>query len=268
MKRPLLLPLLVLALPALAQYPVTNDPPATAEPRPVATVEAGWTPVLLQLGWPGDPVEADSLRDVYGLALGLFTVSADNVVGADLALGFPATRESVWGVQAGLFGAIVEHRMNGIQIGGLFTGSERLSGIGLGGLFAGSDHVSGVCAGGLMAVTERLDGIALGGLFAGAETGHGIVASFGFTDTGNAAALANAPSRPFTGIQLAFLANFGSDVTGVQIAPFFNFAGELHGLQVGLFNRAFTGCGVQIGLFNAFGRYDDTLALPFLNARF
>ena len=251
MKRLLLLPLLALAASAAA---ATNAPPEE-EKHSVETIETDWTPVLLQLGWKGEDEFASSNPppNVYGLALGLASVAANDVVGVDMALGMPFTRDSVWGVQAGLFGTFICGSLNGIQVGGVFAGSKR---------------VSGVSIGGLMTVTERLDGIALGGLYAGAETGSGIVASFGFTETGNAAALANAPSRPFTGIQIAGLANFGSDITGVQIAPFFNFAGELHGLQVGLVNKAFSGCGVQIGLFNFFGRNEDTLFHPLINARF
>ena len=74
--------------------------------------------------------------------------------------------------------------------------------------------------------------------------------------------------KPFSGIQIAGIANFASNITGVQLATVFNFAGELHGLQLGIWNRAQSGTGVQIGLVNGFGPPDDTLWLPLLNARF
>jgi hypothetical protein len=214
--------------------------------------EHGWTPVLLQFGgWEdfGDPPEPQP--DVYGFGLGVFSVAAHDVVGAELALGCPFAQQA-WGVQAGFIGAGAVC-MNGIQAGGVMAGAERLDGVALSGVMAGA---------------ERLDGVALSGLFAFAETGHGIVASLGFTDTGNAIALANAPLKPFTGIQLAGIANFASDITGVQLATVFNFAGELHGLQIGLFNRALSGRGVQLGLVNSFGRDDDVRSIPLLNARF
>lgn len=70
------------------------------------------------------------------------------------------------------------------------------------------------------------------------------------------------------GIQIAGIANTPSKVAGVQLATVSNFAGELHGLQIGLFNRALSGRGVQIGLVNIFGRDDDRVELPLLNARF
>ena len=38
--------------------------------------------------------------------------------------------------------------------------------------------------------------------------------------------------------------------------------------QIGFVNRAFRGCGVQIGLFNIFGRGDDKVLFPIVNARF
>ena len=88
---------------------------------------------MLQVGWPDGDLEeyirAQDLKDVYGLSLGLFTAAADDVVGAQLSLGLPAARGTVWGVQAGLFGAISERRANGVQVGGVFAGSERGSGI-------------------------------------------------------------------------------------------------------------------------------------------
>ena len=212
-----------------------------------------WTPFLLEFGgWEDFGSPPDPLSDVYGLGLGVFSVSANDVIGAELALGVPFAQHSVWGVQAGIVGAVAE-RMDGIQAGGLMSGGKQLDGISLGGL---------------LTAVEQLNGVGLAGLFVGADSGNGIVASFGLTDTGNAIALANARTEPFTGVQLAGIANFGSDITGVQIATLFNFAGTLHGVQIGLFNRAFQGCGVQIGVLNLFGRGDDTIGLPLLNARF
>ena len=67
------------------------------------TADAGWTPLLLQVGWPSGDFDESSLKDVYGLSLGLFTAAADDVVGAQLSLGLPAARGTVWGVQIGLF---------------------------------------------------------------------------------------------------------------------------------------------------------------------
>ena len=285
----LLLPLLALAAaPARAEDPATRSPAADethAESAEVAEAEshaeiaesaeptdAGWTPLLLQVGGPDGDLEeyirAQDLKDVYGLSLGLFTAAADDVVGAQLSLGLPAARGTVWGVQAGLFGAISERRANGVQVGGVFAGSERGSGICAAGLLAVDERLDGVCIGGLMAGADRLEGVALAGLLASAGTGHGIVAALGFTSTGNALALANAPSEPFTGIQLAGIGNFGMDVRGVQLAPFFNVAKKLQGVQIGFINRAWDGWGVQIGLFNLFGSDDDKTFFPIVNARF
>ena len=137
--------------------------------------------------------------------------------------------------------------------------------------------------GGLAALGEQLDGLAAGGLFASAGTGRGVVGSLGFTSTGNALALANAPFLPFYGIQLAGIANFASDMhgaqisfganvadacQGVQVSLVYNRANELHGIQIGLINVARSGAGVQVGLINSFGTDQDRLVLPFLNARF
>jgi hypothetical protein len=287
MKRTILLLSLFALAPlvaARAEDPATRSPAADethAESAEVAeaesraenaesaeTADAGWTPLLLQVGWPSGDFDESSLKDVYGLSLGLFTAAADDVVGAQLSLGLPAARGTVWGVQAGLFGAISERRANGVQVGGVFAGSERGSGICAAGLLAVDERLDGVCIGGLMAGADRLEGVALAGLLASAGTGHGIVAALGFTSTGNALALANAPSEPFTGIQIAGIGNFGMDVRGVQLAPIFNVANELHGVQIGFVNRAFSGCGVQIGLFNLFGRDDDEFLFPVVNARF
>lgn len=284
----LLLPLLAFAtVAARAEDPATRSPAADethAESAEVAEseshaenaesaepIDAGWTPLLLQVGWPDEDFEeyigAQDLKDVYGLSLGLFTAAADNVAGAELSLGVPVARETVWGVQSGLFGSFAA-RVNGIQTGGVFAGSERGSGICAAGLLAVDKRLDGVCIGGLIAGADRLEGVALAGLLASAGTGHGIVAALGFTSTGNALALANAPSEPFTGIQIAGIGNFGMDVRGVQLAPVFNIAKELHGVQIGFINRAFGGCGLQIGLFNIFGRDDDKVLFPVVNARF
>ena len=287
MKRTILLLSLFALAPlvaARAEDPATRSPAADethAESAEVAesesraenaesaeTADAGWTPLLLQVGWPDEDFDESTLKDVYGLSLGLFTAAADNVVGAQLSLGLPAARGTVWGVQAGLFGAISERRANGVQVGGVFAGSERGSGICAAGLLAVDERLDGVCIGGLMAGADRLEGVALAGLLASASTGHGVVAALGFTSTGNALALANAPSEPFTGLQLAGIGNFGTDVRGVQLAPVFNVANELHGVQIGFVNRAFGVCGVQIGLFNLFGRDDDEFLFPVVNARF
>ncbi len=282
----LLLPLFALAplVAARAEDPATRSSAADethAESAEVAeaeshaenaesaeTADAGWTPLLLQVGWPSGDFDESSLKDVYGLSLGLFTAAADNVVGAQLSLGLPAARGTVWGVQAGLFGAISERRANGVQVGGVFAGSERGSGICAAGLLAVDERLDGVCIGGLMAGADRLEGVALAGLLASASTGHGVVAALGFTSTGNALALANAPSEPFTGIQIAGIGNFGTDVRGVQLAPFFNVAEKLQGVQIGFINRAWDGWGVQIGLFNLFGSDDDKTFFPIVNARF
>ena len=227
---------LLAVAPVLAECNPTNAAPdvALAAAHSCGDGDAGWTPVLLRFG--GSEVFGSPLPNVYGLGLGMFSVMADDVVGVELALGVSGAGH-----------------LYGFQAGGLGAGGMRLDGMALGGVMAGA---------------ERLEGVALAGLFAFAETGHGIVASFGVTDTGNAIALANAPRTPFTGIQLAGIANFSSDVTGVQLAIVFNLAWELHGLQIGLFNRAITGCGIQIGLLNIFGQEDDKTAIPFLNARF
>ena len=226
------------AAPAWAEETVTNAVPVSVDTPPsTAGAKHSWTPVLLQLGgWEDFGDSPEPLPDVYGFGLGMFSVAAHDAIGAELALGCPFAQQA-WGVQAGFIGA-------------------------------GAVCMNGIQAGGVMAGAERLDGVVLAGLFAFAETGNGIVASLGLTDTGKAIALANAPLEPFSGIQLAGIANFASDITGVQLATVFNFAGELHGLQVGLFNRALSGRGVQIGLMNIFGRDDDRMALPFLNARF
>ena len=281
----LLVPLLALAAAATrAEDPATRSPAVEtthAESAEAAESEshaenaesaepadAGWTPLLLQVGWPSEDFDESSLKDVYGLSLGLFTAAADDVVGAQLSLGLPAARGTVWGVQAGLFGAISERRANGVQVGGVFAGSERGSGICAAGLLAVDERLDGVCIGGLMAGADRLEGVALAGLLASASTGHGVVAALGFTSTGNALALANAPSEPFTGIQLAGIGNFGMDVRGVQLAPFFNVAEKLQGAQIGFINRAWDGWGVQIGLFNLFGSDDDKTFFPIVNARF
>ena len=239
MKR-LLLPLLTLAAAsARAEEPCEEVVPISADVPAQSTAEAehGWTPILLQIGgWEDFGDSPDPLPDVYGIGLGVFSVAAHDVVGVELALGIPVA-EDAWGGLAGFIGTAAM-RMNGIQVGGLMAGAE------------------------------QLDGAVLAGFFAFAETGRGFVASLGFTDTGNAIALANAPLEPFSGIQLAGIANFASAITGVQLATVFNFAGELHGLQIGLFNRALSGRGAQIGLVNFFGRDGDQVALPVLNVRF
>ena len=158
----LLLPILALAAAAaLAEDPATRSPAVEtthAESAEAAESEshaenaesaeptdAGWTPLLLQVGWPDGDLEeymrAQDLKDVYGLSLGLFTAAAGDVVGAQLSLGLPAARGTVWGVQSGLFGPFAT-RVNGIQAGGIFAGGLR---------------GSGICAAGLLAVDERLD---------------------------------------------------------------------------------------------------------------
>ena len=96
----LLVPLLALAAAAArAKDPATNAS-VVAESRAASATnappaDAGWTPLLLQVGWPDEDFDESSLKDVYGFSLGLFTAAADDVVGAQLSLGLPAARGTV-----------------------------------------------------------------------------------------------------------------------------------------------------------------------------
>ena len=238
----------------------------------------------------------NGVEEVNGLNIGVWDLhkpSIGRMTGIDVGLSNRVTEGR--GLSLAAFGTEGEDSLRGIYAAGLATvsGSD-IHGLGLGGLavVAGAG-LDGIHAGGL-AVVSGADqrGLGLGGLAlvsGGAQSGiraGGLAVVSGAGQSGlSLAGLACVSGADLSGIALSGLATVvGGHVdglagalaatrtrglNGVALSAYNRVDGRQTGLSVGLFNRAHSLQGVQIGLLNYVRENPAWLRwLPIVNARF
>lgn len=178
-----------------------------------------------------------------------------NVLGA-------TTKRSVHGVQAAGFFNITGEDVRGIQAAGItnVTGAN-LWGASLSGLVGiiGTDVNGLMVSGGVNIIGGGVQGVSASGL---------VNVLGGDSEGVQLAGISNVSGGRTEGLQLAGLFNVsGGDLVGFQISALLNVAAhEIRGMQVGLLNVANNAKGLQVGLFNFYGKELNGFQLGLINA--
>ena len=217
-------------------------------------------------------------RDIEGIGIGgLATVVNGDVRGIGVGgLAFVAEGQ-IEGIGIGGLASVTERSLRGISFGGLASVvNGRAEGLVVGGLASvvGRD-MTGLTVGGLAVVSDRLQGIGIGGLAVVAPNGiDGVALSGGAVHSldhvsGIAVGGYLVESDHLEGLIIAGIrTRVYRSMTGVTIAGYNRIQGTQRGLAIGLYNRAHTLHGVQIGLLNYAGNnkapFKWLLILPFV----
>jgi len=218
-------------------------------------------------------------RDLTGInAAGLGTVAQGNMVGLNVAgLGLVASGD-MFGLNVGGLGTVAQGDMGWLNVAGLgLVADGRLRGLSVSGLAAvASGGIEGVAIAGLAIVGSRgVRGIAAAGLGVVAENDavEGLALTLGKLDAGEGRGILVGGYRvkadELQGLIASAIMMRTSGFTGIAIAPYTEVRDVQRGLSIGLFNRAETLYGVQLGLLNYAGNNPDGLRwLPVLNLHF
>ena len=174
---------------------------------------------------------ATTKRSVHGVqTAGFFNITGEDVRGIQAAGITNVTGANLWGASLSRLVGIVGTDVNGLMV----SGGVNIIGGG----------VQGVSASGLVNV--------LGGDSEGVQL----------------AGISNVSGGRTEGLQLAGLFNVsGGDLVGFQISALLNVAAhEIRGMQVGLLNVSNNAKGLQVGLFNFYGKELNGFQLGLINA--